>query len=255
MKRLCLVACAFPIFFQANSQDLPAGFKNWLSVGTDIQVGKKLSLELGYLSCFNTGPYELQFSQFSAGMEYKLRKNLYLLSGLEQFYFRSGNDFDLYHKLSTGMMLRKIFDLPIKQSLEAEWFMPLQRKHRLRGVYTLSYSLKNDVLPWKGRPFVKGQLYYYYGGKPLTYYGANGEEQAKQSPNDLHRYRLTGGIVFKPIKRWNMTVYYAWNKEFNTGLFDNRDLNIPSKDGTKTKYPFNDYSVLGLSFTYKLKLD
>jgi hypothetical protein len=255
MKKMLMLAIALPLFFRADAQDLPAGFKNWFSLGTDIQVNKKMSLEFSHLTCFNTKPYEVQFSQLSAGMEYKLDKNLYLLGGVEQFHFRSGSDFELYHKLSTGILLRKIFDLPIKQSLEAEWFLPLQRKHRLRGVYTLSYSLKNDALPWKGRPFIKGQLYYYYGGRPLTYYGANGEVQSKQSPNDLHRYRLTGGIVFKPIKRWNMTLYYAWNKEFNTGLFDHRDLNIPNIDGTKTRAQFNNYSVLGLSFTYQIKLD
>lgn len=255
MKKLLILAAVLPALFQANAQDLPAGFKNWLSLGTEIEVSKKLTLELSHMSCFNTGPYELQFSQLTVGAEYKLRKNTYLLGGVEQYHFRSGSDFNLFHKLYTGFMLRKAFGLPLKNMLELEWFLPQQKKHGLRAVYTLSYSLKNDVLPWKGRPFVKGQLYYYYGGAPLTYYGENEVVLAQQSPNDLHRYRLTGGIVFKPIKRWQMTLYYLWNKEFNTGLFENRDLNIPSKNGTKIKYPFNDYSVLGLSFTYQIKLD
>ncbi|MBI5914585.1 MAG: hypothetical protein HY842_04350 [Bacteroidetes bacterium] len=256
MKRLIFFSALVPFsLLKLQGQDLPSGFKNWFSVGTEIRVNKKLTLDLSQLYCMNTGPNGLQFSQLSVGGEYKLHKNTYLLGGVEQFHFRTGSSFDLYHKLYTGIMFRKVFGLPLKNTLEVEWFLPQQKKHRIRGVYTLSYSLKNKFMPWKGKPFAKGQLYYYYAGAPLTYYGSDGEVLAYQAPNDFHRFRFTGGVVFKPLKKWNMTLYYAWNKEFNTGLTENRDLNIPSKNGTKIKYAFNNYSVLGLSFTYQLKLD
>lgn len=255
MKKWILFTFAITLFFSAKAQDVPAGFKTWLSLGTDVQATKKLSVGISQLFCFNTDPAELQFSQLSLEADYKLHKNTYLLAGVEQFHFKSGSDYTLYHKLSTGLMFRKLLGLPIKNALELEWFLPSQKKHRLRAVYTIGYSMKNSFLPWHGRPFVKGQLYYYYGGAPLTYYDATGETLAHQSPNDLHRYRLTGGLSFRPAKHWNIAMYYLWNKEFNSGLFENRDLNITSKNGSKIKYPFNDYSVLGLSFTYQLKVN
>jgi hypothetical protein len=254
-KTLLIIGLCIHLLNPTDGQDLPIGFKNWLSVGTEIEVNKKLSLDISQLYCLNTGPYELQFSQLSAGLEYRLGKRTYLLGGIEQFYFRNGSDFDIYHKLYTGVVFRRLFGLPIKNAFEAEWFFPQQKKHRIRGLYTISYSQKNKLLPWKGRPFVKGQLYYYFDGAPLTYYGENGEVLAYQAPNDLHRVRITSGIVFKPFKKWNMALYYAWNKEFNTGLFETRALNIPSKNGSRIKYPFNNYNVLGVSFTYQLKLE
>ena len=255
MKNCFIYLLPLAFCHSASAQDLPTGFKNWFSLGTDLEVNKKLDIEISELNCFNTGPMVLQFTQLSLGASYKLGKRTYLLSGIEQFHFRSGSNYNLYHKASAGLLLRKLARLPIKQSLEAEWFFPRQKKHRLRGIYTVSYSLKNDFLPLHGRPFIKGQVYYYLGGAPLTYYDGNGDQIAYQSPNDLHRYRLTGGLSLRPIKYLTLAIYYVWNKEFNTGLFDKRALNIPSKDGTRTKYAFNDYSVLGASLTYQLKLD
>ncbi len=254
-KRMFFSSIVLVSVLKLQGQDLPSGFKNWFSVGAELSVSKKLAFDISLLNCTNTKPYELQFLQLSLGGTYKLHKNTYLLAGVEQFHFRSGSQFELYHKLSTGIQFRRIFGVPIKNIFEVEWYFPQQKKHRIRGVYTISYALKNKVLPWHGRPFLKGQLYYYYDGVPLTYYDANREVVAHHAPNDFHRFRLTGGLVLKPAKRWSISLYYAWNKEFNTSLTENRDLNILSKNGSKIKYPFNDYSVLGLSFTHQFKLD
>ncbi|MCC6724085.1 MAG: hypothetical protein IT258_06205 [Saprospiraceae bacterium] len=255
MKKTILFYCLLMLSKTASSQDLPTGFKNWLSVGIELKASKNLTLEVSQLSCMDFNPYQLQFSQLSFGLTYKLRKNTYLLAGAERYFFRFDSGFDIYHKFSAGIQLKNTFNIPLKQSIEVEYFTPSQKKHQIRGVYSASYSPKIKNLPMKARPFIKGMLYYYYGGAPLTYYGNDGETLAKQAPNDFHRFRLLGGFVFQPTKHWDMTLYYGWNKEFNTPFFENRDLNIPSKNGSKIKYPFNDYTFLGLSFTYHLNLE
>lgn len=239
----------------ANGQDLPPGFKSWLGVGVEARASTRLTLKFSRMYSFEAGSsYDLQFSQSGLSGEYALRKATRLTGGYTSYYFKSRNRFVLYHKISAGVRFRRLLGHRIKNAFRVEWYLPQQKKYRLRGIYSISYSFKHKMRFWKGRPFVKGQVYYYYGGKPYSFYDQEENLLAYQAPNDFHRFRVTGGVVFHPVKNLKATLYYIWNKEFNTNLSGYRDLNIPSKKGTKIKYPFNDYSVIGLSFVYKLKL-
>lgn len=239
----------------AIAQDLPPGFKNWLTLGTDLRASKKFTINLSEMTSFDTKPnYNLQFFQFTVGGEYELAKHTDLELGWEPFLYRNDAGFTLVQKLYGGVTFRRILGLPLKHNIEAEYFIPQQKKHRIRLNYALSYSLKNKFMPWRGRPFVKGQVMYYLGGKPLTYYDSEKEVAAYHAPNDFHRFRFTGGVAMHPTKKLDFTLYYLWNKEFNTPFTNNRDLNVPSKNGSKIKYPFNNYSVVGASLRYDIKL-
>jgi len=46
-----------------------------------------------------------------------------------------------------------------------------------------------------------------------------------------------------------LTFYYFYQQEFNTNLASHRNINIPSKNGSKIKDPFNNYHAVGVSFT------
>lgn len=255
IMRWIVIVPVYLVFHSVQAQDLPMGFKNWIKVGADLEINNDFTLKVSQMTSFETRPYSFGFSQLYLSGEYRLGKHTYLEGGYGPLIWKNSNDkVDVVHKLYAGVTFRKLGNLPFHHNVEAEWFLPQQKKYRLRFNYSISYSLKNDFMPWRGRPFAKAQVSYYLGGKPLTYYDGNGESLANQAPNDFHRLRLVGGISMRPAKNLKWSLYFLWNKEFNSFFTQNRDLNVPSKRGTKVKYPFNNYTVLGTNILYDLKL-
>jgi hypothetical protein len=257
----------------SGAQDLPPGFKNWAIGGITAKVSPKTSLGVSQLYAFNTGPYNLQFVQstFSAG--FKLSKKFNLDFGYADSRFKSGEEFKHYHRVFTELdyssKLSK--NIKMKNSLKSEWHFPQLKKYRYRFIYSNKISFKNKFLPWRATPYIRNQVYYYLDGKATTYYaevdpeeeideeGATAEEgeveieRIVQAPSDFHRYRLTLGVRMRPAKGLYLSVYYIMQKEFNTPFTEFRDLNTPNRTGTRTKIPFNNYSLVGVSLNYQFK--
>lgn len=202
--------------------------------------------------------------------------------GMARSWFKTSNGTKTYNRLfAEGDYKLKLGRVGMKQSLRGEWHFPQLRKYRFRFIYTNKVSMRFKQLPGRPQPFIRQQVFYYLAGKPVKYYAMGdegldeddedeeeedeGEEGdfeefqagdliAEQAANGFHRYRFTLGVRFRLAKRLYGSVFYIWQREFNTPFFPERHLNVPNQSGTKTQAPFNNYSLVGFSLNYTLKL-
>jgi hypothetical protein len=239
--------------FSNQAQDLAPGFKLWGSVGLDWEITNKFSLKYAQLLGYNANPAKLQFVQPELEVFYKTGKLLTIGLGYKANFLKNGGTFNLNSRVYNELVFRhKFLKLPIKHTITSEFFFPRLPKHRYRFIYSLNYYFKNNFLPFKMTPYLKGEIYYYLGGKNISYYDQNSNLIVRQAPNDFHRYRLGGGITSKPLPFMRATLYYLYQQEFNTTLTENRGLNVLSKDQTYHKQPFNNYHVIGLELEFDI---
>lgn len=253
-KNLLAFVCAMSVTC-AFSQDLSPGFKFWESVGLEWEINKKLSLKFNEMLAFNTRKGNiLQFGQADFGVNYRPSKLVELAVGYKPSVFSLSGGTTLYSRVYNDVMLRhKLFTLPVKHTITSEFFFPSLPKYQYRFSYSMNYYFKNKFLPFKMTPYIKGEMYYYLGGSKNTYYDGLGNKIVKQRPNDFHRYRIGGGITSKPLPYLRATIYYLHQQEFNTNLTKNRGINVPNKDGTIIRDPFNNYNVIGLELEFTIK--
>lgn len=247
----------FSLFFSSTfiySQDLAPGFKIWNSAGIDCELNNKLSFKYGHLLGMNANPFGIQFTQLDAEFLYKKGEHFTIGMGYKASYLKTSSSYTKYNRLYNELIFRhKLFKLPIKHSITSEFYFPRLPKYRYRFIYSFNYYFKNDFLPLKITPYIKGELQYYLGGAPISYYNADSLLIVKQSPNDFHRFRLSVGVTSKPFPNMRATFYYMYQQEFNTNLTQNRGINVLSKDKTYFKQPFNNYHVIGLELEFDIK--
>ena len=254
MKKYFLIFCVLGISTISFCQDLAPGFKTWGGIGINWRITKKSSINFSQLLGANLNPSTIQYTQSNINYDYRFNKRHSLKLGYKPSVYFSGGNVKLYNRGYTEYAFRhKLFTLPIKHIVTSEFHFPTLKKYQFRFIYGVKYYFKNNFLPIKMTPYLKAQLFYYLRGKPLSYYDSNSDLIVKQSPSDFHRFRLGGGITMKPTRSLRLSVYYFYQQEFNTNLTSNRDLNIPSKNGSKIKYPFNNYHVVGISITQPIK--
>jgi hypothetical protein len=254
MNKLAFIIFIFAFVSLTKAQDLESEFLHFYSYNFDYKLNTKVHFKAGELFTFKRDSYELQYTLFKLGATYRFSKRITTEFLYKPMLFKGSTGDIWYQRLSTSLIYRStLFSLPLKNTITAEWYSPLFKKYRYRFIYTIKLSFKNNFLPLRATPYIKYQLYYYLGGKPLNYWDENGEILlARNAPNDFHRYRVGAGVRFRPAKHFYITIYYIWQEEFNTTFTNYRQLNILNKSQTAIKYAFNDYQVLGLSLTYYL---
>lgn len=256
--RLTAVIAAL-IFFSCFSnavkaQDLAPGWKHWMFFNFGLKVHKKVKFTAGNMISLNPDPYRFSFSSHSFNQSYRLSKPVELVSGYSATYFPRGNEGrHVFHRLQLGAAFRhKIAGIRVKHKIRAQYYLPVVQKYTVRVVYQFKVYWYNKWMPMRGRPYMAHNLFYYIGGRPLVYYDPEGAIAAYQSPTGLHRYRISFGYAFKPIKNLSVTLFYNQQWEFNTGLFDNRGLNVIKPGDPDVRLPFNNYWNYGATFSYSL---
>lgn len=240
--------------FTSQAQDLAPGFKLWGSVGLDWEITNKVSLKYAQIQGFNANPAKIQFVQPELEVIFKKSKLLTIGLGYKATFLKNSVAFNLNSRVYNELVFRhNLFKMPLKHTVTSEFFFPSLPKHRFRFIYSLNYYFKNNFLPLKITPYLKGEIYYYLGGSAISYYDQNSNLIVKQAPNDFHRFRFGGGITSKPLPFMRATLYYLYQQEFNTTLTKNRGLNVLSKDQTYYKQPFNNYHVIGLELEFDIK--
>lgn len=246
-----LIIC---LCYSVKSQDLAHGFKLWGSAGLDWQINDKFSLKYAHLRGYNAQPTKLQFTQQDLEVLFKTGKLLTIGLGFKATFLKNSGLFQLNNRIYNELVFRhKFIKLPMKHTVTSEFYFPRYPKYKYRFFYSLNYYFKNNFLPYKMTPYLKGEIYYYMGGAKISYYDNNSAFIIRQAPNDFHRYRFGGGITSKPFPFMRATLYYLWQQEFNTNLTQNRGLNVLSKDKTYYKQPFNNYSVIGLELEFDIE--
>lgn len=238
-----------------KAQDLPPGFKTWGRTALGVRVSPKTTFSVSQLTAFNQGPFQFQFLQANMGASRKIGDRWNIDAGYARSWFKSRESIKIYNRVFTEVDFKQKWgNFAMKNSLRAEYHFPSLRKWRTRYIYSNKISYRFRDLPMRPQPYLRNQLYWYQGGRDVSYFDEeSGELLAQQAPNGIHRYRLTAGIRMRLAKRLYGSVFYTWQKELNMPWQEFRGLNVENLNGN-IQAPFNNFSLIGFSIDYTLKL-
>lgn len=267
MRKLFLAITLVLGLIQIQAQDLSQDFKNWYIGGVNLRITKDATLKLNHLTSFDVAGYKLKFGQSGIAWKQKLNDQWSTEGGYAYNFIKGSEKTIIYHRAHLNASHRvKIGKLRMTNTVQGEYYFPQLQKFQARGVVTNKWSYYNRHWPLKISPYIKNQVFYYHGGREITYWipqdeldpelieASEEDEFVEQAPNGWHRYRFTAGVRMKLAKPLALSLFCIHQREFNTGWAPYRELNVPNKSGTKIKRPFNNYSLIGLSLIYTLKL-
>ena len=261
MKKLISLLILFLLAQVIEAQDLSPDFKNWYITSINLKLSKKNAISISHLTSFNTNSYRLGFRQSSIIYTRKFNKHLSSAAGYNYNTIKGSRRNTNYHRIQLALTHKvKMNHVSMQNKIQLEQFAPRLPKYMSRGIITNKWKYSNKKWPLRLSPYIKNQFFYYLGGQAITYQdefiNEEGEEEElliTQAPNGWHRYRLTLGIRARLAKQLHASLFYTFQREFNTGLAPYRELNVPSISGTRTVLPFNNYSLLGISLAYTFK--
>lgn len=255
LRKITLLTLICLITGSIFAQDVPPGFKTWAATGLRVRLSPKTSISGSQLTAFNMRPSSFQFTQANLSIGHRIGERWNLDLGAARSWFKSSETIKTYNRVFAEVDYKiKWGELGMKQSLRAEYHFPQIRKYRTRFIYSNKLSYRFKKLPLRPQPFIRHQLYWYQGGKNVKYYDEeSGELEVSQPANGFHRYRFTIGVRARLAKRLYGSLFYTWQREFNLPFNDFRALNVTKPNG-KVQAPFNNYSLVGFSLSYTLKL-
>ncbi|WP_372792474.1 DUF2490 domain-containing protein [Lutibacter sp.] len=230
-----LIALLISCSFAANSQDLTNNLKLWSGISASYKINHNLSAKISQLLAYNTSPSSYSFSQTKLSLSYKLKRRTYIEGGYVKGLFNDSNSLRdqgassswfnkvavdrIYGSFSYKHSIAK--RLSLKHKIEFQYFFADLDKYKTRSIYSarLGYNVRNSSLT----PFIEGQFYNYSGGIISS---------------GIKRFRFKSGLSFKLVKDSSMgvSIYHILQNEFKTENLSE-----------------NDYSVFGLSLSFKIK--
>lgn len=228
----------------------------WTTLGVSKKINDNLHLSYNQLHSFSHDDSRVNFIQPDLGLSYKLTQNLDARIGYSPTFSLDevqGNQL-LYHRISGRLKMNTKISkrIRMRNSFTAEHHFTQRSKFKQRYYYRLDLYYRNTKLPWRLRPFADQKLYWYSNGRPLQYYDINGEPTTLESPNGLHAYRIKAGIKLYPSDKFIFSIYFLKQKEFNSDIFNSKDINSINPNSNSVRRRFYNFSVIGLSCTYKL---
>jgi|GEM_PF-2906294 len=250
-------------------QDPKPGFKSWFDYTMSYRLSKKYSFSFNQIWSLNVNPYRVGFIQNDLRLTYRLKYRTFLSIGYVWSLFKDSPSLrNRYDKIPnfTGMLgFSRVYTqfsykhnfyskrVQLKHTGSFQYFFPQLKKYQYRLTYAAKLYFRVKNFPWRGVPFVENKFFVYLGGVPARYYDETGNIIDRRSTNGIHRYRIKTGIRFRPSKkRFYLTPYFFFQKEFNPGFLSS-DLNIAIPNSNRVSYRFNDYFVAGLNLEYKFK--
>lgn len=227
----------------------------WATASTGTKLSKKVSLSYEQLHSYDLTKGRINFIQPSLGVHYKPSKKWQLSFNYIPTISidENPNNQLLYHRVRVRARhytrVNKRFRM--YNSINAEHNFNQFSKYQQRIYLRNDFYYRNNSLPWRLRPFIEQRLYWYQGGRDLQYYSEDGAKLEKVAPNGLHAYRGKIGVKLYPIKNLNFSLYLLKQEEFNTSLFGAKDINSPNRKKNKIRRKYYDYTVFGLSATYR----
>ena len=263
MKSLVFLFALFlscQVSFSQNlpSDDLTVGSKLWGNTSFEWKFAEKFSVFFEPMFGYNLTERRMQFGQTDLKFYYRPNKITTLGLSYKPMFIFGNSGITRYDRAYAEIVLRHyIWKIRVKQTIFGEGFFPNLPKYRYRFCYGLNIYSPKQFTKIKLTPFIKGEVYYYLGGDPVSYYGYDSDNDAyllaKNAPNDFHRFRFVAGITSKPTSFMRVTFYYLYQREFNTPFTTNRGLNVLSKGQNYYKIPFNNFHTLGFEIEFAVK--
>ncbi|WP_052599714.1 hypothetical protein [Aureispira sp. CCB-QB1] len=267
------------------AQDLTNDLKSWLGYSINVKIGKRFKVSFAQLYSVDIATARFGFAQSDLKLGFKIASRNYLQLEYSNAQYRWSNrltNFGLSENLlglidyqrftisynTSHKLLKKNKYFRLKHYVSAQVFFPQPEKHRMRFIYTARIYYTHPKWPLKLKPYISNSLYYYLGGRPISYYDDEGNVIAYNAPNGFHRIRIKTGCSLKPLKKvpFTVTLYLIFQWEFNNYIFPNQEINYqkpislnnisyPFKPiSPNIQYPFNNYITIGLHFSYQIKV-
>ncbi len=237
------------------AQDLPPGFKAWQYSSLRLRLNPKNSVSFSELTALNTRPMSFQFLQVNGMYSRRLANRWNLDVGYARSWFKTSEEIRVFQRVLVEIDFKQRWgEFRMKHSFRAEYHWPQLRKWQSRFIYSNKIAYRFKELPLRPTPYLRNQLYWYQGGRDVSYFEEETGELLERRPaNGIHRYRMTAGVRMRLAKRLYTSVFYTWQREFNMPGNEFRRLNVPNARGN-TQAPFNQFHLIGWSLDYTLKL-
>lgn len=132
-------------------------------------------------------------------------------------------------------------------AMRFEWHSKNENRFRQRIGLSTRLALRKRVTPLKLSPSVTYAVFYNIGGSPIRYYDKDAQLVARQTPDGLHRSRLTLDLNAKLTDYLRVSLYYMKQSEFNFLATDTRKMNVYDPVRNRTLRPFNNFNAIGLT--------
>ncbi len=267
MKHFLFLIANFLVYHLTFAQNLPSddlalGTKLWGNSSVRWDLNSKFSVFAEPIFGYNFSKRRFEFFQTDLKLYYRPTTDISFGLSYKPIFIIGSTTTKRYDRPYAEVVYRHRIlkqKLKLKHTLFAEAFFPNLPKYRYRFCYGLNiYSPKNISLGDLAlTPFIKGEIYYYLGGDPVSYYSYDADNNpnllARNAPNDFHRFRFLAGFTSKPFKFMRFTMYYLYQREFNTPFTTNRELNVLSKGQSFYKIPFNNFHTIGFEIEFVVK--
>jgi Protein of unknown function (DUF2490) len=240
-------------FLQLNKLQAQKDVKAWGAASFQLPAGKKSTLSIEHLRSYNTSKkWENEFNQVQGRLGIDLGHEIDLYVGdlitltpgsneIKNRVFVRGT-----HKIKLGKTLRW------QNGLQAEMHSKNESRYQYRFIVSSRFNLKKRFSALNLAPSVTGFVFYNIGGKELQYYDNNKQPVVKQAPDGFHRARLLFNLNSKINDRFNISLYYMVQREFNILNDANHNINYFNPVTGKIVRPFDNYNVAGLTLGFNL---
>lgn len=136
--------------------------------------------------------------------------------------------------------------------MQSEMHSRNENRYHYRVFGSSRLYLKKRLTALRLLPSITGFAFYNFGGKEIQYYDDNKQPFIKQTPDGFHRGRIVFNINSKIRDRFNISLYYMMQREFN--ILDNTYHNINYYNPVTDKIirPFDNYNVAGIALGISL---
>jgi Protein of unknown function (DUF2490) len=227
---------------------------NWNGVTVSGSLTEKLSARFGHTRAYNMSEkYQNVFNQTQLQLSYELTKRWDIQGGV-QFITPTSDK-----KTRTRVFVRAAHTTRINKqfnwtnSLRIETNSKAETRFRERIILTTRLGLRKRLELLRLAPSVSYSLFYNIGGNPIRYYDENAVQIARQTPDGLHRSRLTINLNSKINSYLSVSLYYMRQQEFNLLVPETRKMNVLDPVRNRILRPFNNYNTLGI--TMQINLD
>jgi len=241
------------ILFHSKSSFAQKEWRNWNSAEVSYEVNKKLDLKLTQLFSFNiTDSFTNNFNQSSLQADYDLNKHVSLRAAAMFTNFPSSGTNTMRGILRFSYKFNPLKFLTWTNSIQTEYHSNQETRYRERIIYVSRLSLKKRLKFLRLSPSVTYWLFYNIGGDPIRHYDATGAK-TYSTPDGFHRSRLFINLNSKINSKFQVSLYYMNQQEFNFLTPENRKMNVISPVTGKVYRAFDKYNVLGVTGILELK--
>lgn len=229
-------------------------WQNWNGITVSAPVTKKLTARLGHTRAYNiTNNYENQFNQTSIQLSYDLKKRWDVQSGIQFITPALSRDTRTRIYIRGAHTVRLANKLNWTNSLRIENNSKNENRFRQRIIYTTRIGLKKRIDFLRLAPSVSYTVFYNIGGNPINYYDKDALVIARQTPDGLHRSRITVNLNSKLSEYFSISVYYMRQQEFNFLASETRKMNVFDPVRNRTLRPFNNFNTIGVTGQFNLE--